>query len=67
MGQRGGPGVYPCEITLKWKKFGDVRVYNVSTVIQSHGTYARLEFDTPVNEPKTQKLPIVNSSDVMGK
>ena len=63
MGQHGGPGVYPCQITLKSKKFGDVRVYNVSTLIQSQGTYAQLEFDTPVNEPITQKLPIVNSSD----
>ncbi|KAI0223616.1 Cilia- and flagella-associated protein 47 [Lamellibrachia satsuma] len=55
-----GAGQYPCNILLRSNN--DVRIFHIECTVIPEGSETQIEFTSPVHQPITQDLPIVNQS-----
>ncbi|KAK2169816.1 hypothetical protein NP493_1175g00013 [Ridgeia piscesae] len=53
-------GQYGCNIILRSKN--DVRIFHIECTVVPEGSETQIEFTSPVHQPLTQELPIVNQS-----
>lgn len=54
-------GLYSCNVVLKGPD--DVRVHRIECLVVPEGSHAELAFHTPVHQPVTQNIPVVNQTN----